>query len=269
MKKIATLGLVVLFTLSCSAQWGKRIKGNGNVVTIERSTGDYDAIGISGWFDVDLVAGNEGEISLKGEENLLEHIITEVKDGKLVIKVEKGMNLRPSSWKNGIHITVPVESIDAVSLSGSGDIVGKTTIKTDNFKTSMSGSGDITLAIESDSIEATMSGSGDIMLSGSTSNFEATISGSGDIKAYELEADNVECDSFRICGYQSNRKQKLKSKGVWFRRYIITKEIPKKWIPKPPVPGILQKYNLFIYRQIKKRTTIRRKVPTYNVGTFF
>ncbi len=191
MKKIATLGLVVLFTLSCSAQWGKRIKGNGNVVTIERSTGDYDAIGISGWFDVDLVAGKEGEISLKGEENLLEHIITEVKDGKLVIKVEKGMNLRPSSWKNGIHITVPVESIDAVSLSGSGDIVGKTTIKTDNFKTSMSGSGDITLAIESDSIEATMSGSGDIMLSGSTSNFEATISGSGDIKAYELEADHV------------------------------------------------------------------------------
>jgi hypothetical protein len=191
MKKIATLGFVVLFTFSCSAQWGKRIKGNGNVVTIERSTGDYDAIGISGWFDVDLVAGNEGEISLKGEENLLEHIITEVKDGKLVIKVEKGLNLKPSSWKNGIHITVPVESIDAVSLSGSGDIVGKTTIKTDNFKTSMSGSGDITLAIESGSIEATMSGSGDIMLRGSTSKFEATISGSGDIKAYELEADHV------------------------------------------------------------------------------
>ena len=191
MKKIATLGLVVLFTLSCSAQWGKRIKGNGNVVTIERSTGDYDAIAISGWFDVDLVAGNEGEISLKGEENLLEHIITEVKDGKLVIKVEKGLNLKPSTWKDGIRITVPVESIDAISLSGSGDIVGKTTIKTDNFKTSMSGSGDITLVIESRTLEATMSGSGDIMLSGSTSDFEATISGSGDIKAYELEADHV------------------------------------------------------------------------------
>ena len=191
MKKIATLGLVVLFTLSCSAQWGKRIKGNGNVVTIERSTGDYDAIAISGWFDVDLIAGNEGEISLKGEENLLEHIITEVKDGKLVIKVEKGLNLKPSTWKDGIRITVPVESIDAISLSGSGDIVGKTTIKTDNFKTSMSGSGDITLVIESRTLEATMSGSGDIMLSGSTSDFEATISGSGDIKAYELEADHV------------------------------------------------------------------------------
>ena len=192
MKKIALFGLIAMFTFSCSAQWGKRVKGNGNVVTIDRSTGDYDGIAISGWFDVDLVAGNEGDISLRGEENLLEHIITEVKDGKLVIKVEKGMNLKPSSWKNGILITVPVESISMVSLSGSGDIVGKTTIETRDFKTSMSGSGDITLDIEANSIDASMSGSGDIMLSGSTTDFEATISGSGDIKAYELEADNVD-----------------------------------------------------------------------------
>ncbi|MBD0778886.1 DUF2807 domain-containing protein [Maribacter sp. ANRC-HE7] len=192
MKKIATLSLVALFTLSCSAQWGKRVKGNGNVVTIERSTRDYDAISVSGWFDVDLVSGNEGDISLKGEENLLEHIITEVKDGKLVIKVEKGMNLKPSTWKNGILITVPIESIDAISLSGSGDIVGKTTITTDDFKTSMSGSGDITLDLKTRSIDASMSGSGDITLSGTTSDFEATISGSGDIKAYELEAENVD-----------------------------------------------------------------------------
>ncbi|MGB5435808.1 MAG: head GIN domain-containing protein [Maribacter sp.] len=191
MKNLAALSFVVLLTISCSAQWGKKVNGNGNMVTIERSTGDYDAIALSGWFDVDLVDGNEGVLTLRGEENLLEHIKTEVKDGKLVIKVEKGYNLKPSSWKQGIKITVPVESINEVTLSGSGDIVGKTAIKTGSFKTSMSGSGDITLAIESRTLEATMSGSGDIMLSGSTSNFEATISGSGDIKAYELEADHV------------------------------------------------------------------------------
>lgn len=192
MKKLATLSLVVLFTVSCSAQWGKKVNGNGKVVTIERSTGDYDAVAVSGWFDVDLVEGNEGDISLKGEENLLEYIITEVKNGKLVIKVEKGMNLKPSSWKDGIHVTVPVESINAVSLSGSGDIVGKNTIKTANFNTSMSGSGDITLDVDANAIDASMSGSGDINLSGSTTDFNVTISGSGDIKAYELDADNVD-----------------------------------------------------------------------------
>ena len=192
MKKTIILSLVLAFTVSCSAQWGKKIKGNGNTVTIDRSVGEYDAIGLSGWFDVDLIAGKEGEIKLEGESNLLEYIKTEVKNGKLSIKVEKGYNLKPSSWDEGIRITVPIESINAVALSGSGDIVGKTTIKTDDFRTAMSGSGDITLDIEASSIDASMSGSGDITLKGRATNFEATISGSGDIKAYGLEADNVD-----------------------------------------------------------------------------
>ena len=68
--------------------------------------------------------GNEGELTLTGESNLLEYIKTEVKDGKLLIKQKKGVNLKPSNWNDGILIVVPVENIDAVTLSGSGDIVG-------------------------------------------------------------------------------------------------------------------------------------------------
>ncbi len=212
MKKLAALSLVALFTISCSAQWGKRVSGNGDMVTIERSTGDYDAVAVSGWFDVDLVNGNEGNLTLKGESNLLEHIITEVKNGKLVIKVEKGYNLKPSSWKEGIRISVPVESINAVSLSGSGDIVGKKTIETNHFEASMSGSGDITLDLEASSINTSMSGSGDITLKGSTTNFDATISGSGDIKAYELEADNVEATVSGSADIRVTANQRLKAR---------------------------------------------------------
>jgi len=192
MKKAIVLSLVMAITVSCSAQWGKKIKGNGEKVTIERATGDYDEIAVSGWFDVDLVDGKEGQLTLEGESNLLEYIVTEVKNGKLSIKTENNVNLKPSDWNNGIRITVPVESVSSISLSGSGDIVGKTTIKTDKLSTSMSGSGDITLNVETNSLSASMSGSGDINFSGNTTDFSATISGSGDIKAFELEADNVE-----------------------------------------------------------------------------
>ena len=192
MKKVAILSLVVLVTASCAGQWGKGIKGNGNPVSIERNVDDYDEISVSGWFDVDLVAGNEGVLTIEGEENLLEYIITEVKNGKLVIKQEKGINLKPSISKQGIRITVPVERIEALNLSGSGDIVGKMTLKASDFRTAMSGSGDITLDLETSSLSASMSGSGDMYLSGTTTDFEAAISGSGDIKAYDLEADNVE-----------------------------------------------------------------------------
>ena len=83
MKKVVILSMVVLFATSCAGQWGRGIKGNGNTVSIDRSVGDYDEIAVAGWFDVDLVEGKEGELTLKGEENLLEYIITEVKNGKI------------------------------------------------------------------------------------------------------------------------------------------------------------------------------------------
>ncbi|WP_297763608.1 head GIN domain-containing protein [uncultured Muriicola sp.] len=192
MKKIITLTFILCIASMSYAQWGKKIKGNGKVVTIERATGDYESIAVSGWFDVELIEGAEGAIIMKGEENLLEYIITEVKDGKLVVKPEKGVNLQPSSWKSGtISVTIPVEEINAVSMSGSGDLVGKTVLKASDFKTSMSGSGDLSLDLEVQDLEVKVSGSGDMDLKGSTNNLEVQISGSGDVNAYGLSANNV------------------------------------------------------------------------------
>ncbi len=191
MKNIALLLTIALFTINGNAQWGKKIKGNGKVVTVERSVGEYDDIAVAGWFDVDLVKGREGEVSIKGEENLLEYILTEVKNGKLTIKVKKGYNLQSSNWKDGILVTVPFESINSVALSGSGDIVGKDVLTADSFSATMSGSGDISLSVEADALKTVISGSGDIELSGKARDFDVTVSGSGDVKAFELIADHV------------------------------------------------------------------------------
>ena len=193
MKKVWILSMSLLLALPAAAQWGKKIKGNGNMVTVERSVGSYDGVALSGWFDVELISGQEGELTLRGEENLLEHIKTEVKNGQLTIKAEKGYNLQPSSWKSGgIKVQVPVEAISSVTMSGSGDIVGKMLLRSDALKVTMSGSGDITLEVDGNDVESTLSGSGDIRLSGKAENLEVRISGSGDVHAYELEAKSVD-----------------------------------------------------------------------------
>jgi hypothetical protein len=186
---IATL----LFTTASHAQWwgNKKIKGNGNMATETRSTGDYDGVKCAGSMDYILIAGTEGKIKLEGESNLLKHIITENKGNDLIIKVEKGVNLSPS-WNKTIKITIPFKDISSVSLAGSGDLWNEDKITTNNFNVSLAGSGDVTLNIDASSIEGSLAGSGDITLKGNTNNLTLRLAGSGDIHAFGLQSNHTE-----------------------------------------------------------------------------
>ena len=185
LKSITVLALLLSTTLS-HAQWGKwkKIKGDGDVITTTRTTGDYDGLKAAGPMDFKLVSGKEGNISIKADTNLMEFIVTEVKDNKLIVKVKEGYNLKPSGT---IIITVPYKSISSVSLAGSGDIENTGTIKAEKFKTSLAGSGDIDLNINAETTESNIAGSGDIKLEGTTTDLTVKITGSGDFEGNNLE----------------------------------------------------------------------------------
>ncbi len=178
---------LLLLTFSVHAQWGSNtIKGNGNVVTQTIKTSDYDAVSVGGIYHVTLVAGQEGSITIKGEENLLENTIIEVNNNTLEIKTERNTNLNPSSGKR-IEVTVPVKEISAVSLAGSGKIVTQNLdLKSQDMQVSLAGSGDIKLTVQTTDLEAKLAGSGDIELMGKASNLKGSVAGSGDINLEDL-----------------------------------------------------------------------------------
>ncbi len=188
------LGIVLCSITSLQAQWwgnGKKISGNGEMISKNRSTADYDEIKLKGNLDVSLVSGTEGKIIIEGESNLIDYVLTEVEDDVLKIYVEKGHYLKISNGKK-LVVTVPFKDLSKVSLSGSGDIYGTDVIKAENFKTGISGSGDVKLAIEAKNTESYITGSGDLSLSGFSNNFDCKVTGSGDIEAYRLQAKEVQ-----------------------------------------------------------------------------
>jgi len=189
---IIILGILLCSTFSASAQWwgGKKIKGNGNEITKNRTTAAYDQIKVSGSLDVVLVLGTEGKLKIQAESNLIDHITTEVSGQVLKIHTENGYSLNPSRGKK-ILITVPFEDINKVTLSGSGDVYSADIIKASSFKTGVSGSGDVKLKLNAEEAEGFVTGSGDLVLSGSSNNFECSVTGSGDLEAYELNAKDV------------------------------------------------------------------------------
>ena len=194
MKKIlATLVLATFFFTPSQAQWWngtKEINGNGKMTSQSRTVSDYDKVSLIGNMDVELVAGKEGHLKVEAEENFMKHIITEVEDNSLKIRVEKGYNLDPSKNMT-IKVLVPFESLDAVTITGSGDIYSSDEIKSENFDIKIVGSGDVKLFVTAKNARAGITGSGDIDLKGSSKNFDCKVTGSGDVSAFNFKSEYV------------------------------------------------------------------------------
>ncbi len=186
---LKSVTLLFIFTLTLGSVYAQKVKGNGKTINKTRNVGSFDGVGVSGSFDVILVAGNEGKLELSVEENLEPYLITEVKDGNLKIKWKKGVNIRTS--KNTI-VTVHFKNINSLAMSGSGDITSKDVIKGNSLKMAVAGSGDIKIDMDVQMAKSAISGSGDIKLSGKATEFEAAVSGSGDVEAYDLKTEKAE-----------------------------------------------------------------------------
>jgi len=167
----------------------KKVVGNGNLTTKTIKTPTYDHIKSVGFMDVKLIQGNEGEITVKTDENLQEWIEVKVKKNILVLDIKDNVNIRT---KKGVHITVPFEEISGVSLVGSGDIHTEDTIKASAFETELVGSGDIDLTIHTSKVKAKVTGSGDMTLSGSTDELQIHVTGSGDFDGESLTSNRTD-----------------------------------------------------------------------------
>lgn len=205
--------LVLMGTTNMNAQWwgSKKVNGNGNMVSDTRKTSSYDKVALVGSIDVRIVEGKEGNLKVDAESNLQEYILTEVKDGTLKISVEKDVSLNPSRNME-ITVTVPVEDIEALSVTGSGDVSNSGVLKADDLKISVTGSGDIMLNVAANELSGAITGSGDIKLSGNADEFSCKVTGSGDFMAYNLKAKNVEAGVSGSGDIQVSASQSLKAR---------------------------------------------------------
>jgi hypothetical protein len=183
--------MAVLIALQSSAQWPwEKIEGNGRLKKETRSLSGYSAVASSGSWDVMIAYGDSNTIELEGDENLLEYIETKVENGRLSIKTKKNINLRS---KNKITVYVSLTRLTGISLSGSGDMIGRGKFSNDGAtEFRLSGSGSIKISFDRlQAAEVGISGSGSIKLVGSATAVTVRISGSGNADCSELICDNA------------------------------------------------------------------------------
>jgi hypothetical protein len=77
MRKLTVLLALIIISIASAQNWDiEKVKENGVQTTITRTTESYDKISTGGSFNVELVSGNEGTITIKGDENIISHIVT-------------------------------------------------------------------------------------------------------------------------------------------------------------------------------------------------
>ncbi|WP_299818478.1 head GIN domain-containing protein [uncultured Pontibacter sp.] len=175
--------LLMLVNLPLMAQ---QLKGNGNMQTQNRNVSGFTGIDVSGGFSVEVTQGNNESLKLEAEENLLDNIKTEVRNGVLHIYNDKSL----SSTK-GMKAYITVKELNKIDISGGVKVVGKSTFRTNTMALDMSGGSKVTLAVDAKQVKTDMSGASKVELSGKTDELRMEMSGASNVDASGLVAKDV------------------------------------------------------------------------------
>ena len=181
----ALLALATLAAAGCgfSVDWdGPAIAGSGISKSETRTLPSFDAIDLSGDFDVFVEVGPPRSLVVTGDDNLLPLVRTEVRNGTLHIDREQDFRSH-----RDVKIEISVESLRGFRSGGSSDVVVRN-VRARAFDVGVSGSSELTASGEFGDLDASISGSGEIRMEGTADEIEASVSGSGELDLREVAA---------------------------------------------------------------------------------
>lgn len=186
--KILTSGLILFFVLGFSgtpagAQW-RGTSGSGNVVRETRDLRDFNQITVGGAFDLYVTMGNEWQVEVVADDNLIGHIQTHLNGKTLRIRMEPGTNIRRYKELK-VYVTLP--AIDKLTASGASTVVFRNAVRQPALALSASGSSDIKLQVRVDELKVNTSGASDIHIEGYAAYAEVVASGSSDFRGSQFE----------------------------------------------------------------------------------
>ncbi|MEN8115926.1 MAG: head GIN domain-containing protein [Bacteroidota bacterium] len=181
--KLSVLSFALLLFTATSCFHDVHVRGNGILASEGRIVTSFNKVASSGSFIVHITEGDEYEVIVSAEENIIPYIETFVSGNVLNIEIRSFTSIR-NSLPIEVFITTP--DLEGILLSGSG------VVTTDYFVTNemdilLSGSGVIKSALEAADVSVSISGSGTVDLSGFADNAHFKISGSGNIVASDLD----------------------------------------------------------------------------------
>jgi hypothetical protein len=160
---------------------------SGDTIKEVRNVDQFSGVSLAISANVFLTQGPVQKVEVEGDKTSLEEIETEVNNGTL--KIHTKDMFHGNFGKVSVYITVP--AINALTVSGSGDITANSDINSDELDLNISGSGSIRFsALSAGEVSANITGSGNIEVSAgqARSDLEVVVTGSGSLSAEGFSA---------------------------------------------------------------------------------
>jgi hypothetical protein len=184
---------VVFLVLSLCLFSSCRVKtGSGNIVSVNRSESGFHGVNAGGNFKVHLKQGPDYKVTLRADDNIIEDIETDVRNGKLYVNYENNVSLRNVT----MEVFVESPALRYISASAGAVIDGEGLIKEDNkIEVHGSSAGKVTVNVDAPNVDAHASSGSNLHLLGRTKNVDAQSSSGASLDADELLAENVKADA--------------------------------------------------------------------------
>ncbi|WP_372744760.1 head GIN domain-containing protein, partial [Lutibacter sp.] len=185
--KLTTLLLLLVTTTSCFMDVLGGIKGNGEVVSEDRTiSSNFSEIIVQQGIQVYLTQGNSTSLKVEADENILDILRTEVKNNQLKIYFDK--NVYKASSKN---VYVTANNITKIETSSGAAVKTENTIDTKSLNLDSSSGSYIKIYVNADNISSSSSSGAGIHIYGKSKQFSASASSGSSIDADKLETINT------------------------------------------------------------------------------
>jgi len=192
MKKLNTI--LVLALLVCSVGTTALVAATKmhNTETEEKNVGSFKGIASGGPIAVMVTMGNTESVRIEGDEDALADLITEVKEGVLIIRPKTKWGEWSRKYrKPQVTVFIKAKKINSLTMSGSGSIEVANSINSSDLVVTLNGSGSITASATVKTFRGDVNRSGTLKMSGKSINSNLTLSGSGNFEGKKFTATEL------------------------------------------------------------------------------
>ncbi len=159
----------------CASDWNftstsPEHRGSGTPAREEREVPEFTRLEVGGAIHVDVRIGSPRSVAVRGDDNLIGHVRTEVADGSL------RLSMRPGSYETRTQILVEVVTPSLAGLVLDG--AAKASVE----------------ELAGGTLSVTASGAADVALAGQVDTLRVNLSGAADLEAFALDAGVVDID---------------------------------------------------------------------------